>query len=265
MAESVLFFAAVPIICQSPPQCLCYCYYHLYHESNIYNCSSTKVKSLPSSVPHSTDWLVMKSDPITKLSASYGYLDRLKFLNLENSNIRSISKTFLHSLQRNRNLTWINLAGNKLVSLPQKVQDLVLLEKVWLGGNPFHCDCSMTWMIGWLNNFTSQYGNHVIVDYKFVKCASGLMVGRAICNLNKVDMGCFPRKWTIWQKVGVGIGAAVATLIILALTVVIIKRSRDIKFFFHYYFKWWTCFGVPKDDTDEDLSGIEYDAYLSYR
>ena len=223
------------------------------------------MKSLPPSVPQDTDWFVMENDPITKLSVSHKYLDRLKFLNLKKSNVNFISKSFLDSLQRNRNLTSINLAENNLATLPEKVQDLVLLEKVWLGGNPFHCDCSMTWMIGWLNNFTSLHGEHVIIDYEYVKCASGLMVGTAIYKLNAVDMGCFPSKWTIWQKIGVGIGTALAALIILALTVVIIKRSRDIKFFFYYYFKWWTCFGTPKDDVDEDLSGIEYDAYLSYR
>ena len=189
------------------------------------------MKSLPTSILRETDWLVMEEDPITKLSVSHKYFEQLKFLNLKNSNINSISKSFLDSLQRNRNLTWINLAGNKLISVPQKALDLVLLEKVWLSGNPFHCDCSMTWMIGWLNNFTSQYGNHIIIDYKSVKCASGLMVGKAIYKLNEVDMGCFPRKWTIWQKVGVGIGTAVAAIIILVLTVLIIKRSRDIKFF----------------------------------
>ena len=207
----------------------------------------------------------MENDPITKLSVPHKYLDKLKFLDLKNSNINFISKSFLDSLQRNRNLTSINLAGNNLATVPPKVQDLVLLEKVWLSGNPFHCDCSMTWIIGWLNNFTSLHGEHVIIDYEYVKCASGLMVGTAIHKLNAVEMGCFPREWTMWQKIGVGIGTALAALIILALTVIIIKRSRDIKFFFYYYFKWWTCFGIPKDDMDENLIGIEYDGYLSYR
>ena len=122
----------------------------------------------------------------------------------------------------------------------------------------------MTWVIDWLNNFTTSSGEHVIAGYENIKCHSGMMVGVPIAQLDKVNMGCFPSKLTLRQKIAIGIAAIVAGIIIITLTALVIKRSRDVKFFFYYYFKWCTCFG-PKDDKNENLDNIEYDAFLSYR
>ena len=144
----------------------------------------------------------------------------------------------------------MDLSYNNIVTLPNKIQSLVHLQQIWLAGNPFHCDCSMTWMIGWLNNFTTSTKEHAIRDYRKLKCRSGRMKGSQIYLLNKVDLGCFPNIWTTWQKVGVGIGSGFAAIIIITLSILVIKRSRDIKFFFYYYCKWCICFGVPGDDKN---------------
>ena len=123
----------------------------------------------------------------------------------------------------------------------------------------------MTWMVGWLNNFTTTSGDHVIVDYKDIFCHSGLSIGEPIYKLDEVSMGCFPKELTVLQKVGIGVGTGVAGLMIIILSVLVIKRSRDIKFFLYYYCKWCTCFGVSKDDRNENLKNMEYDAFLHYR
>ena len=139
------------------------------------------------------------------------------------------------------------------------------MQKIWLAENPFHCQCSMTWMIGWLNNFTTTTGEHVIVDFQHVTCHSGLNIGEPVYKLDEVDMGCFPKELTLWQKVGIGVGSGVAGLVIIALSALAIKRSRDIKFFFYYYCKWMICVGVPRDDKDEKLDNLKYDGFLYYR
>ena len=139
------------------------------------------------------------------------------------------------------------------------------MEKIWLSSNQFHCDCDMTWMIGCLNNLTNHWNQKIIVDYQEVKCHSGMMMGKQIYKLSEVDMGCFLAKLALWQKIAIGIGTGVAVTIIAGLTYLVIKRSRDITFFLYYYCKWCVCFGVSKDDKNEKLDDMLYDAYISYR
>ena len=140
--------------------------------------------------------------------------------------------------------------------------NLTHLKKIYLGGNPFHCDCSMTWTIEWLNKFTDLMGDHIISDYKNVKCHDGLVAGKPIYTLNRVDMKCFPSMWTTWQKVVVGVGSVVAIVVITLLIVVKMKGSREVKFLMYYYLKLDT---VPKDDKNENVDNMEYDAFLCYR
>ena len=90
------------------------------------------------------------------------------------------------------------------------------------------------------------------------------MAGHPIHQFDKVEMGCFPPELTLWQKISIGLLAGVAFIIIAGLAHLVIKRSRDIKFFLYYYCKWCTYFGVPKDNKNEKLDNMEYDAYLSF-
>ena len=136
------------------------------------------------------------------------------------------------------------------------------IKKLKLGDNPFHCNCDMTWMIGWLNiNRTKD----IVDDYTKIICDNGKFRGMPVYLLNLVDMGCFPSKWTNLQKIGVGIGAGISLLIIVSLAVLVLKKSREIRFFLYYYCKWCICFGVPRDNKNEKFDKMEYDAYLSYR
>ena len=232
--------------------------------ANILNCSSLGYKTLPVSVPNFTDWVWLENNNVDYLSPSY-YIGDIKFLNLKHNKITSLSLQFLDSVFASETIRWMDLSQNSIVTLPYKIQSLVHLQKIWLDGNPFHCDCSMTWMIGWLNNFTTSTKEHVIRDYQKLKYHSGRMKGSQIYLLNEVELGCFPNILTTWQKAGVGIGSGSSAIIIITLSTLVIKRSRDIKFFFYYYCKWCTCFGVPRDDKNENLDNIEYDAFLYYR
>ena len=74
-------------------------------------------------------------------------------------------------------MKWLDLSDNKFQKIPEKLQILRNLDKLWISGNPIYCDYSMTWMIGWLANFTTSSGDHVVVDYYDVKCHDGMMVG----------------------------------------------------------------------------------------
>ena len=181
------------------------------------------------------------------------------------NNISFIPETFMSQLLKNETMKQLNLARNRLTRVPKLMQNLIHFEKIWLSGNPFHCDCDMTWMIGCLNNLTTPSKQNIIVDYQEVKCYSGMMIGKLIYKLNVVEMGCFPPQLTLRQKLAIGIASAVAVVIIAMLIYLVIKRSTDIKFFLYYYCKWYVCFGITKDDKNEKLDSMEYDAYISYR
>ena len=256
--------SATPTRCQSATTYPCYCYYYLKEEANVYNCSSSSVNELTPAVPVGTDWLVMENNQISELAGNFDYLDGIWSLDLQRNKIEMISESFIKQLQIGGKLEWLNLAHNNLHRIPSDIQNVQFLKKIWLSYNRFHCDCNMIWMIEWLNNFTTPSGEQIIVDYENIKCHSGMMVGMPIYKLDKIIMGCFPPKLNLRQKTAIGIAAGMAGIIIITLIALVIKRSRDVKFFFYYYFKWCTCFG-PKEDKNENLDNIQNDAFLSYR
>ena len=94
---------------------------------------------------------------------------------------------FWESFKGSENLRWLNLAQNNLTKVPMEIQDLIHLEKLWLSGNPFDCNCEMTWMI---DNTKTPSGEHVVVDFKDVECHNDLMEGKPIYKLQSVNMGC---------------------------------------------------------------------------
>ena len=141
------------------------CYYNHTLYNNIYNCSHTSQTTMPVAVLHHTDRVLLQNNYIDSLSANYQYLNRIRFLNLEHNSISSLPDQFLAQINSRKTLKSLNLANNKLITLPKTAKTLVNLQQMWLADNPFYCDCSMVWMIRWLNNFTTSNGQHVIVDF----------------------------------------------------------------------------------------------------
>ena len=262
MTKVIFLFSAFPLQCYNPAGVSCFCHYDLEHRANIYNCSSTNLNTLSQYVPNYTDWVCFENNKIQNLRGNAQYMTKIEFLNLKNNMISSLPDSFILTLNQSTKLKWLNLGDNELVNFPLNVKYLSHLETIWLSGNHFHCDCEMTWMIGWLNNFTTHSGKHIIYDYQEIKCYSGLMVGKPIYKLNEVEMGCFPAKLTLWQKVGIGLGSGISNLIIITLVIWMLKKSREFKFFMYYYLKLDT---VPKDDKDENVDNMEYDAFFCYR
>ena len=248
----VSFFAVVPLPCQSPDEYKCFCSYRREDRTNIYNCSSPTAQALPShlktEILNYSNMLVIHNTYLTNLCGLFPYLKIFSYLDFRKNNISSICESLANKL------LYIVKSSNQMTSRH--------LSQIWLSGNPFHCNCEMTWMIGWLNNFTTITGEHIVVDYKHLKCHSGMMVGKKIYQLDKVAMGCFPPKMTLWQKIGIGITAGAAFLIITIMIIWNFKRSREFKFLMYYYLKLDT---VPQDDKDENVDNMEYDAFFCYR
>ena len=255
--------AASPVNCLHSYGHLCFCYYNIYFGVNVYNCSSGNLYTLPQSAPNFTNWVLLENNNIKKIHEFRDYLSEAQFLHLGSNMLSSINDSFLLNLQIKKSITWLNLAGNRLTGIPTKIQELHYLQKIWLSHNPFHCDCSMLWMISWQNNFTTSTGKHIVVDYQDLRCHSGTAVGTPIYKLNEVLLGCYPKGLTIGQKVGIGAGSGSSGLIVIVLVVFSIKRSRTMQFFIFYRLKIKSILSLNNDQ--EDIEDKEYDAFLSYR
>ena len=256
------YILATPVPCHSPSGYTCLCNFKQETRTNIYSCSSTTSNKLPLFIHKDTNTIVVKNRVLFKLCGSYEYLDTTSHLDLQQNGISSVCNSFVLALNESKTMQSINLANNELQTIPKSMKSMKTIRKLKLGGNPFQCNCDMTWMIGWLNiNRTQQ----VVDDYTNVICHDNKFKGKPVYLLNLVDMGCFPSRWTNSQKIGVGIGTGVILLVTVFLAVMVLKKSREIKFFLYYYCKWCICFGVPRDDKNEKSDKVEYDAYLSYR
>ena len=254
-------FSVIPILCHESNGDDCFCHYNQKQKVNIYNCSYQRLTSLPETLLNHTDWLVMEHTPVNRIDEKSYIPDMIQFLGLKQSDVAVISGKFLEQVNQSQRLKWLDLRGNNLEAIPQTMEQLRKLEKIWLSGNPIHCDCKMTWMIGWLYNSTTLSGEHVIVDYQDVKCSSGKMKGLPIYVLTEVLMGCYPAKLTLGQKLGIGIGAFVGFLMLI-LVFLVARDPREVKFYMYYYLKIDT---VPKDDKNENVDNMQYDAFFCYR
>ena len=202
----MISITVLPVQCLNAAEWLCYCHYIQQRRTNVCNCSSTTAdkrqpNEWPSHIHPLTDWLIVTNSYIPSLCPPTDNFTGLSLLDLSKNKISEVCAEFLEKISKLRNITELNLSQNKFTTIPKGLANLTHLKKIWLGGNPFHCDCSMTWTIEWINKFTDLMGDHIIVDYKNVKCHDGQVAGKPIFTLNPVDMKCFPSMWTTWQKI----------------------------------------------------------------
>ena len=196
---------------------------------------------LPTFVSKNTEWLLADGIHLTHLCQYHNYFGKLTVLSLKKNKLVRICKSFADKLT--------NDTDSKLNQMGE----------IWLSGNPFDCDCEMIWMTDWLNTFTSASGEHIMADFRNLTCEAGSMKGTPIYELNEVLMGCFPSKWRTWQKVLVGIGAGIAIITIIVL--ILMRRSREVKFFLYYHLKLNT---LVDDDKNEMLDNMRYDAFFCF-
>lgn len=203
---------------------------------NIYNCTSEETQSI-TFVPQLTTKIEMIGTKVTEITTDFA-------LNIQNTTT----------------LQWLDLRNNSLLCIDKTLSNVSHLEHVWLSGNPIHCDCEMTWMIHWINQFMNSEGKHTVVDYLDVKCGNGKFKGLPVYAVTEVLLGCYPNTWSLGQKVGVGMGAATAVLLVL-ISAFLARKSKEMKFLLFYYLKLDT---VPKDEDKDKLENKEYDAFFCY-
>ncbi|XP_075982423.1 uncharacterized protein LOC142980741 [Anticarsia gemmatalis] len=91
------------------------------------------------------------------------YLDHTELTVIQNTNFKGLStlqnliirnNEFLREIetfvfQDTPTITHLNLSSNALLSLPQSLKMLDKLQELWLGNNPWSCDCRMAWFASW--------------------------------------------------------------------------------------------------------------------
>ncbi len=179
---------------------------------------------------------------------------------LTGNNIKQITDEDVKKLNQLKDVKELDLRHNRISDISKQMQQLENVEHIWLGENPFHCDCRMTWMITWLNGHKNSSGKSIVMDFQNVKCNNGRFSGLPIHLISDVLLGCYPSRWTRAQIDGVTVAAALVC-VVFSLTVFGLKKSREVKFLMYYYLRLDT---VPKDDKNENLDNIENDAYLCY-
>ena len=143
-------------------------------------------------VPNETSWLIAKDSKIHHLQwsdESIENLHQMKHINFINSSIFSIDPNFFSKLSTLGEVRYLNLAGNKLKSFNQDIQQSGLSE-IYLSGNPIECNCDMFWFAKWLNTTKGPSGPRIVKDLQDIRCDGGEWHGAQVYKLTQEQMGC---------------------------------------------------------------------------
>ncbi len=214
----------------------CFCHYDIQSDENIFTCSNPSLTKLPTA-PQLTNTIL-----------------------LMNTKVKYISQNAIAAMKPIQSLRKINMSNNLIERVSNQIQYLKQVEEIWLGGNPIKCESEMIWMIPWLNTVHNITRKLIVKDFDEVKCSNGRFRGLPIHLLTVIKQGCYPHKLTAGQTAGVSVAGAFFVLV-FCITVIVLKNPREVKFYMYYYLRLNT---VPKDDKNEDVTNMEYDAFLCF-
>ncbi len=249
------------LISVTPEPCMdrCQCSYDQQHKANIFDCSANNIDSLPDRIQNQTDWLILRGSNITNLCDFPHYMQTMKHLDMRKSAHNSkICANFFDNIKSKGNPKSLNLSQNRLRSLPKNVEESGVKE-LWIGGNPYQCDCHMIWMRDWLLGLsTSSSAQTVVPDYKQAICASGLIKtkGKPIYLLDEGAMGCND----LHPYVIVLISFAII-IVIPMLLFMLIRYYDALRFLLFLKFN----ILIGKDDDEDKLGEMDFDMFISYR
>ena len=235
----------------------CRCYY-LQDEANVFNCSHVRLHTLPeeTDVPNNTDWQDFSYTQLTSFHANKLYLGNILSLNLSHNNITEI---IIENVQNLRNVKTLDLSYNRLKYLPKIFTSLKGLTNLWLRNNSFVCDCDTRWIKTWMENFLTSAtatGVQVVQDYDRIRCDNGMLIKDS----DPVEMGCYPKELTLWQKILIGLSAFVTIAIVIGI-IAISRRWDEVQWLMFLHFNVLN----KKDEKENNFDGIESDAFVSHR
>ncbi|XP_071166769.1 protein toll-like [Mytilus edulis] len=128
----------------------CTCQEKPYISTLEMNCTNANLRELPQTLPPMSDniqyvSLYLSGNRITEITKR-NYSNIIYNLTVSNNNINYIDGEALKEMV---NLNNLDISGNALKYVPKEIQKLSF-HKVKVRGNPFQCECNMTWMADWI-------------------------------------------------------------------------------------------------------------------
>ncbi len=138
---------------------------------------------LPTEIIPRTEQLIMIHNNIELIKSVDTHLVDIETLNLQASNITHITDEAMKALVFKRKT--VILKENKLKIIPSSIQTTAFSTNLWLGDNPYECNCDMMWMRDWLLNATN------VRDRDNITCSSGKWKGLYIHEYMWEDFICY--------------------------------------------------------------------------
>ena len=126
-----------------------------------------------------------------KISMATWYLINVTYIDLSFSNVTAISDDVMSDLVKNKK--YLSIARNSLKYVPRAIEGAGNGTELWIGGNPYECNCDMLWMRDWLVSTT------VVRDRDDAVCNTGNMKGR--CTINNLRQAQLSAK-RIYESIG---------------------------------------------------------------
>ncbi len=150
-----------------PLPCLegCLCHYSTSDDSNTMQCNNKSV--LPVNLLPFTEQLIMTGSNLITLDVVASVLAQVKRFVFRRCNIKHISQTALQVLLLHADI--IDISENQMTELSENIMNMK--AQLWVGNNPYDCNCDMIWMRDWLQNATN------VMDKENITCGPGKWKG----------------------------------------------------------------------------------------
>ena len=209
--------------------------------------------------------MVFDNSSMREICGSYSYLEKPKStvssLSLKSAETNRICDETVEQIITKSNIRQLNLANNNLSTISKKFNSQTTkLQQLQLTRNPLTCSCPMMWMKDWVLNFKSQSGKRILQYIDDVICGNGKELGVPIYRLDAGVMGCLRNEKRFFTAVFAGSFSAFVSATVIVF-IIIMKWSRDVRLGMFKHFGW--ILGDP--DKNEDVTNLQYDAFVSYR
>ena len=144
----------------------------------MFDCTNKGLTRLPNEVQLGTDWVILTGNNLGQISM-VTWLSNVTHIDLSFSNVTAISNDVMSKLVKN-NKKYLSIARNNLKYVPREIEGAGNGTELWIGGNPYECNCDMLWMRDWLVSTTA------VRDRDDAVCNTGNMKGR--CSMNNVPV-----------------------------------------------------------------------------
>ncbi len=168
LVEMSFVVSVLPLPCLS----VCFCLYSVVHEANTMNCSHSNMTKLPAKVLPRTELLIMTGNNLQESTDVKLDLIGVNHIDLRGNHIQKISDNLFKEVFLIADT--VKLSDNYLRQLPSFLQQTKIAATLWLGNNPFDCNCNMMWMKDWLQSTTN------VMDKENITCGYGSLKGLSV-------------------------------------------------------------------------------------